>query len=99
MAKQDNTNHDQYSKLAVIRITKEEDGKLLKLKKFIYLSSVVSYEEGHSIGIGVEEETIYIVAEHECFYIVGNIDEFNKIMNDYITSIRKISSSNTNPSE
>lgn len=99
MAKQEHTNHDQYSKLAVIRIAKNKENRTLRLKKFIYLSSIISYEEGDSNEIDVEEETIYIVGEYECFYIVGNIDEFNKIMNDYITSMRKILNSGTNPSE
>ena len=100
MAKQESTNnYDQYSKLAVIRIAKNKAGETMKLKKYIYLSSVVSYEQGDSAEIEVEEPTIYIVGEFECFYIIGDVDEFNKVMNDYITAMRKMLNSDTNPSE
>jgi hypothetical protein len=91
--------HDQYSKLPVIRVAQNREGKTVRLKKFIYLCSIVSYEEGDSNDLDLEESTIYIVSEFECFYILGNVDEFNKIMNDYITDIRKIIDSDTNPSE
>lgn len=91
--------HDQYSKLAVIRVARDDDGKTLRLKKYIYLSSVVSYEEGDSNNLKIEEPTIYIVSEYECFYIIGDIDEFNKLMNEYVTDIRKLTNPDTNPSE
>lgn len=99
MGKQAHTKHDQYSKLAVIRVAKDEEGKILRLKKYIYLSSVASYEEGDSSNLNVEEPTIYIVSEYECFYIIGDINEFNKVMNDYVADIRKLSNLGTNPSE
>ena len=100
VAKQESTNnYDQYSKLAVIRVAKNKANETVKLKKYMYLSSVVSYEQGDSADIDVEEQTIYIVGEFECFYIVGDVDEFNKVMNDYISAMRKILNSDTNPSE
>lgn len=84
------TNHDQYSQLTVIRIVRNSKDEVLRLKKFIYLSTIISYEDGQSIDIDTEEGTIYIVSEHECYYIIGNIDEFDKVMTDYINSMRKI---------
>lgn len=92
--KQEPTNRDQYTKMGVLRLVKNEAGKTLSFKKFIYLSSVVSYEDGTSTGdFEWDGDVIYVICVDECFYMSGKVDDFDKEINKYISSIRKLNSS------
>ena len=97
MAKRDNTNLDEFTKIATFRLVKDDDGKTLKFKKYIFLSSVVSYEDGASGLFDIDGPAIYIVSPLESFYILGDVDEFDKEMNKYISAMRERDSDINSP--
>lgn len=92
--KQEPMKIDQFTKIACIRLVKNEKEETVSLKKYFFLSSVVSYEEGtQTADFDWEGPTIYIVTHEESFYIAGEVKEFDKKMDEYIDSIRKIEQS------
>ncbi len=94
--KQGSMNRDEYTKLPVIRLVKDEDKehKTVAVKKYIFLADVISYEHGTETGdFDWEGDTTYIVTPYESYYISGNVDDFNKEIDKFINSIRKLNSS------
>lgn len=88
--KQANMKADGYTKLWVIRLFKnEETGDTISVKKCIYLSEVISFEEGSSINFNWDGPTIYVLCQSEAFYCSGNIKDFEKKMDEYIEALRK----------
>ena len=98
VAKREPTSLDHYSKIAAIRLIMNEHKEVIKLKKYFYLSSVISYEEGDSAQFDLDSPTIYLVCDSESFYIMGDIEEFNKKMNEFIDSMRKLMDGNNDKS-
>lgn len=85
------TNLDQYAKMPVLRLIKNEAGKTVSIKKFIFLGDVGSYEDGTETGeFEWDKPTIYVVTSLESFYISGDVDDFDKEMEKYISILRKL---------
>jgi hypothetical protein len=81
---------DVYSKIAVLRLVKGDKEETISVKKYIYLSTVISYEDGASTGLfDWDGGVIYVVCDMESFYMAGDVDEFDKEMNKFITAMRK----------
>lgn len=94
--KQGSMNRDQYTQLPVIRLVKDEEKehKTLAVKKYIFLADIISYEHGTETGeFDWEGDTTYIVTPYEMYYISGNVDDFHKEMVKFISSVRKLNSS------
>lgn len=85
------STHDAFSKIAVLRLIKNDKEETVSLKKYLYLSEVISYEDGTpSADFEWEGPTTFIVCAFEMFYISGSVDDFNKEMEKYISSVRKL---------
>jgi hypothetical protein len=88
VAKQDSTKTDGFTKLCVLRLIKhDETGETLKIKKWIFLAEVLSYEEGHSADFDWEGDTMFVVCTNECFYCAGSVVDFNKKMDEFIENL------------
>lgn len=83
--------HDDFTQLTVVRLFKDPDreGKTFTVKKTIFMTSIVSYEQGKSAEFDWEGETIYLVTTHEQFYIAGKFEEFDKRVEDFIRGLRE----------
>lgn len=82
---------DGFTKQLVRRIFKEEENSDVQFaKKYIFLGDVVSYEEcPESIFPEYDGPVIYIVGMHECYYITGNLSDFDKLIDEYIKGLRE----------
>jgi hypothetical protein len=91
VAKQDHTKADAYNKLWVLRLFRDEENgnKVVTVKKCIFLSEVVSFEEGHSTSFDWDGPTMYVICETESFYCAGDVKEFEKEMDRFIKNLRE----------
>lgn len=88
VAKQVPMSLDEYSKIAVLRLFKNDAGETISVKKIIYYSSIISYEQG-SAELDWDGPIMYLVCTDESFFIAGDVNEFDKEMDVYIASVRK----------
>lgn len=94
VAKPEFTKIDEYTRIVMLRLFKNDDNSVATFKKYIFLGSVVSYEEGDSSIFKWDGPIIYVITEFEAFYAVGDVKEFDKRLNEYINTV-----CNNNPSE
>lgn len=81
---------DQYSSLWVRRLfLNEETNTTIAVKKKIYLSEVLSFEEGDSAEFDWQGDTMFVVCNTESFYCAGSVTDFEKQMNNWIAEMRK----------
>jgi hypothetical protein len=83
---------DQYTKIWVVRLFKEEKNGIeetMSVKKSVYLSEIISYEEGHSDIFDWEGPVMYVMCNTEAFYCAGDVKDFDKEMDRWIKGMRE----------
>ncbi len=85
------TNEDHFSKLLVLRLVKSDKDESItyRVKKYIFLAEVLSWEEGTHEFSELDEPTLFIVTPNEMFYIIGNFKEFTEVMDKFINTLRE----------